>query len=47
MNLSKDEKLLINDVLKYYATHHLSITSLMYVEVLSIIDKISKDLNAK
>ena len=47
MNLTKDEKLLINNILKYYSMHHLSITSLTYVEVLSIIDKISKDLNAK
>ena len=44
MELTKDEKLLIKDILNYYAKHHLSITSMLYVEVLGIIDKISKDI---
>ena len=44
MELTKDEKLLLKDILNYYAKHHVSITSMLYVEVLEIIDKISKDL---
>ena len=43
MELTKDEKLLVKDILNYYAKHHLSITSMLYAEVLAIIDKISKD----
>ena len=43
MELTKDEKLLVKDILNYYAKHHLSITSLLYAEVLTIVDKISKD----
>jgi hypothetical protein len=46
-DLSKDERLLVKDILNYYAKHHLSITSMLYVEVLGIVDKISEDIISK
>ena len=44
MKLSKDEKLLVNYILDFYAKHHLSFKSKLYEEVLGIVDKISKDI---